>query len=157
MRNSEFYVARADVSVNDFICRRRFICFYKSVQRFSIADSNVTYRSLLKAFAQANIRNPILPIRRLRFNGQPYKNKSKPRADRTTSKSRVWCVITIKYEKGNLRKKIINFYLNIMRRQITTYEKNFSSSLIFNWLLYFFEYNIIRSLLGMYFFDSGLA
>ena len=34
MRNSEFYVARADVSVNDFICRRRFICFYKSVQRF---------------------------------------------------------------------------------------------------------------------------
>ena len=37
-----------------------------------------------------------------------------------------------KYEKGNLRKKIINFYLKIMRRQITTYEKNFSSSLIFN-------------------------
>ena len=34
MRNSEFYVVRADVSVNDFICRRRFICFYKSVQRF---------------------------------------------------------------------------------------------------------------------------
>ena len=34
MRNSEFYVARTDVSVNDFICRRRFICFYKSVQRF---------------------------------------------------------------------------------------------------------------------------
>ena len=111
---------------------------YPENGRFSIADSNVTYRSLLKAFAQANIRNPILPIRRLRFNGQPYKNKSKPRADRTTSKSRVWCVITIKYEKGNLRKKIINFYLNIMRRQITTYEKNFSSSLIFNWLLYFF-------------------
>ena len=25
---------------------------------FSIADSNVTYRSLLKAFAQANIRKP---------------------------------------------------------------------------------------------------
>ena len=62
---------------------------YPEDGRFSIADSNVTYRSLLKAFAQANIRNPILPIRRLRFNGQPYKNKSKPRADRTTSKSRV--------------------------------------------------------------------
>ena len=62
---------------------------YPEDWRFSIADSNVTYRSLLKAFAQANIRNPILPIRRLRFNGQPYKNKSKPRADRTTSKNRV--------------------------------------------------------------------
>lgn len=34
MRNRKFYVARTDVSVNDFICRRRFICFYKSVQRF---------------------------------------------------------------------------------------------------------------------------
>ena len=34
MRNRKFYVTRANVSVNDFICRRRFICFYKSVQRF---------------------------------------------------------------------------------------------------------------------------
>ncbi|PWM02614.1 MAG: hypothetical protein DBY05_01805 [Clostridiales bacterium] len=31
---------------------------YPEDGRFSIADSNVTYRSLLKAFAQANIRNP---------------------------------------------------------------------------------------------------
>ena len=51
---------------------------YPEDGRFSIADSNVTYWLQIKAFAQANIRNPILPIRRLRFNGQPYKNKSKP-------------------------------------------------------------------------------
>ena len=31
---------------------------YPEDGRFSIADSNVTYRSLLKAFAQANIKNP---------------------------------------------------------------------------------------------------
>lgn len=31
---------------------------YPEDGRFSIADSNVTYRSLLKAFAQANIRSP---------------------------------------------------------------------------------------------------
>ena len=31
---------------------------YPEDGRFSIADSNVTYRSLLNAFAQANIRNP---------------------------------------------------------------------------------------------------
>lgn len=31
---------------------------YPEGGRFSIADSNVTYRLLLKAFAQANIRNP---------------------------------------------------------------------------------------------------
>ena len=30
---------------------------YPEDGRFSMADSNVTYRSLLKAFAQANIRN----------------------------------------------------------------------------------------------------
>ena len=41
---------------------------------------------------------------------------------------KIQAYITIKYEKGNLRKKIINFYLNIMRRQITTYEKNFVKS-----------------------------
>ena len=31
---------------------------YPEGGRFSIANSNVTYRSLLKAFAQANIKNP---------------------------------------------------------------------------------------------------
>ena len=31
---------------------------YPEDGRFSIADSNVTYRLLLKVFAQANIRNP---------------------------------------------------------------------------------------------------
>ena len=31
---------------------------YPEDGRFSIADSNVTYRLLLKAFAQANIKNP---------------------------------------------------------------------------------------------------
>lgn len=31
---------------------------YPEDGRFSIADSNVTYRLLLEAFAQANIRNP---------------------------------------------------------------------------------------------------
>lgn len=31
---------------------------YPEDGRFSIADSNVTYRSLLNAFAQANIKNP---------------------------------------------------------------------------------------------------
>ena len=31
---------------------------YPEDGRFSIADSNVTYRSFLKAFAQANIRSP---------------------------------------------------------------------------------------------------
>ena len=31
---------------------------YPEDGQFSIADSNATYRLLLKAFAQANIRNP---------------------------------------------------------------------------------------------------
>lgn len=31
---------------------------YPEDGQFSIADSNVTYRLLLEAFAQANIRNP---------------------------------------------------------------------------------------------------
>lgn len=31
---------------------------YPEDGRFSMADSNVIHRSLLKAFAQANIRNP---------------------------------------------------------------------------------------------------